>query len=360
LKTTEDVEMTTKIRFDISCALGYQVNGPCDFLFNIEVAQTPQQRALASRHSVQNTESGGSVYVESFKAKDLPNRFIHFSASSGQVSVDYKASVSVEHCWAEPSTLHELAIAELPKETLPFLLPSRYCESDKLFHFANANFGHLPRGYQRIQAVSDWVYTNVKFSPGASNATTSATDTLSSRAGVCRDFAHLTIALLRSLNIPARFVAGYDYGADPALGPTDFHAYVEAYVGNRWFIFDSTQICPRNGLVRIGTGFDAADVAFATIFGPAQFTGMKLDIQPLDQNGEPITLVDDRSLAISTSANDDVRDEGMKSVAGRDRATEIAVGSTKRAPDFNTEWAMAKPAFDSARHIYQRAEAAGA
>lgn len=342
--------MTTKIRFDISCALGYQVNGPSDFLFNIEVAQTRQQHALFSRHSVANVEK-----VESFKAKDLPNRFIRFSASNGLVNVDYKASVLVNHYWAKPDTLHELAIADLPKETLPFLLPSRYCESDKLFQFANANFGHLPRGYQRIQAVSDWVYTNTKFSPGASNAATSATDTLSSGAGVCRDFAHLTIALLRSLNIPARFVAGYDYGADPALGPTDFHAYVEAYAGNRWFIFDSTRICPRNGLVRIGTGFDAADVAFATIFGPAQFTGMKLDIQPFDQNGELITLVDDPSLAISTSASDDFLDEVLESSVASNLATQRDVNTFAMPGNFDIGWASVKSSIDRVRPLHSNA-----
>jgi transglutaminase-like putative cysteine protease len=331
--------MTTKTRFDISCSLGYQVNGPSDFLFNIEVAQTPQQRALLSRHSVSNF-----VNVESFRTKDLPNRFIRFSASSGRVDVDYTASVLVDHYWAEPATLPELAIAELPREVLPYLLPSRYCESDKLFHFANANFGQLPRGYHRVQAISDWVYANVRFSPGASNANTSATDTLSSGAGVCRDFAHLTIALLRSLNIPARFVAGYDYGADPALGPTDFHAYVEAYLGSRWFIFDSTRICPRNGLVRIGTGFDAAHVAFATIFGPAQFTGMKLDIQPYDQAGRAVTLIDDASLAISTSSNDDFRDDFSASVIGAHESPKNAVSQSAANSDFGIDWATSKSA----------------
>jgi transglutaminase-like putative cysteine protease len=332
-----NAETMSKIRFDISCELGYQVNGPSDFLFNIEVAQTPQQTALESRHVVSNVAD-----VEGFKAKDLPNRFIRFSASEGAVNIDYKAKVLVDHHWAEPSTLIEHPIAELPKEVLPYLLPSRYCESDKLFHFANTNFGHLRRGYQRVQAVSDWVYANVRFTPGASNATTSATDTLLSRVGVCRDFAHLTIALLRSLNIPARFVAGYDYGADPALGPTDFHAYVEAFVGNRWFIFDSTHICPRNGLVRIGTGFDATDVAFATIFGPSQFTGMKLDIQPFDQSGRPVTLVDDPTLAISTSSNDDFRDELAKYPLGAGAtqfAHEVKAQSTS---DFSIDWADTK------------------
>lgn len=346
--------MTTKIRFDISCALGYEVRGPSDFLFNIEVAQTPQQKALLSRHLV-----SGVADVESFNARDLPNRFIRFSASSGHVSIDYRASVLVDHHWAEPSTLQELAIAELPKEVLPYLLPSRYCESDKLFHFANANFGQLPRGYQRAQAICDWVYSNVRFSPGASNATTSATDTLASGAGVCRDFAHLTIALLRSLNIPARFVAGYDYGADPALGPTDFHAYVEAFLGNRWFIFDSTRICPRNGLVRIGTGFDAADVAFATIFGPAQFTGMKLDIQPFDQAGRPVTLIDDMSLAISTSANDDFIDGPAASVAGarppsRGVTTQFAANS-----DFGIDWAISESTIENVKGMHEPVTAIG-
>jgi transglutaminase-like putative cysteine protease len=289
--------MNTQIRFDITCTLGYETSGPSDFLFNIEVAQTSQQKVLANNYAISNAQK-----IESFSASDLPNRFIRFSASSGVVNIDYTASVFIEHHWANPTDLQEHAIATMPKEVLPYLLPSRYCESDKLFNFANAHFGQLPRGYTRVQAICDWVYANVKFCPGASNPTTSACDTLLSRAGVCRDFAHLTIAFLRSLNIPARFVAGYDYGADPALGPTDFHAYVEAFVGNRWFIFDSTRICPRNGLVRIGTGFDAANVAFATIFGPTRFTGMNLGIQPFNIANEPMALVDDLKLAISTAS----------------------------------------------------------
>jgi len=297
--------MISQTLFDINCALDYEVAGPSDFLLNIEVAQTAQQKALSSYYSVSNATD-----LKSFKAKDLPNRFIRFSAASGHVALRYTARVLLTHYWAETEHLYEHPIAELPKETLPFLLPSRYCESDKLFQFANTHFGALPRGYARMQSISSWVYEHIRFMPGVSNATTSATDTLNSRAGVCRDFAHLTIALLRALNIPARFVAGYDYGADPALGPTDFHAYVEAFVGGRWFIFDSTRLCPRNGLVRIGTGFDAADVAFATIFGPVQFAGMKLDIQPFDQAGIPLalTLADDSNLAISTSSLDDMND----------------------------------------------------
>jgi transglutaminase-like putative cysteine protease len=106
-----------------------------------------------------------------------------------------------------------------------------------------------------------------KFLSGSSNSSTSAVDTLTEQVGVCRDFAHLMIALCRAINIPARFVTGIDYGADPALGPTDFHAYVEAYLGDRWYLFEPSGVSPPMGLVRLGTGRDAADVSFATMFG---------------------------------------------------------------------------------------------
>jgi len=107
----------------------------------------------------------------------------------------------------------------------------------------------------------------VTFQSGSSDCSTSAMDTIIQRSGVCRDFAHLMIALCRALNIPARFVSGIDYGADPALGPTDFHAYVEVMLSGRWYLFDPSGVSPPMGLVRLGTGRDAADAAFATVFG---------------------------------------------------------------------------------------------
>lgn len=132
---------------------------------------------------------------------------------------------------------------------------------------ASREFGHLPPGYQRVETIRKWVNQHVRFASGSSNFTTSALDTLSQRVGVCRDFAHLMIALCRALNIPARFSSGLDYGADPALGPTDFHAYVEVYLSERWYLFDPSGTAIPMGFVRIGTGRDAADIAFATIFG---------------------------------------------------------------------------------------------
>jgi transglutaminase-like putative cysteine protease len=150
------------------------------------------------------------------------------------------------------------------------LLPSRYCESDRLHGLAVQLFGGLWQGHGRVQAIRDWVNTQVKFTSNSSNGSTSACDTLHNRQGVCRDFAHLMIALCRAVNIPARFVTGFDYGADPALGPPDFHAYVEAYLGHRWYLFDPSGTAIPEGLVRLATSQDAADAAFATFFGPVR------------------------------------------------------------------------------------------
>ena len=123
------------------------------------------------------------------------------------------------------------------------------------------------QGHSRVQAIRDWVNRHVAFTSNTSNSNTSAVDTLVEQVGVCRDFAHLMIALCRAVNIPARFTTGTDYGADPALGPPDFHAYVEVYLGDRWYLFDPSGTAIPMGLLRFGTGRDAADVAFATIFG---------------------------------------------------------------------------------------------
>jgi transglutaminase-like putative cysteine protease len=125
----------------------------------------------------------------------------------------------------------------------------------------------LPQGYSRVKAIQNWVQKNVNYQSNSSNANTSAVDTLIEQVGVCRDFAHLMIALCRAVNIPARFATGTDYGADPILGPPDFHAYVEAYLGDRWYIFDPSGTAIPLGFVRLATGRDAADVAFATMFG---------------------------------------------------------------------------------------------
>lgn len=142
---------------------------------------------------------------------------------------------------------------------------------------------------------------------GTSNTATGALDTLADRKGVCRDFAHLMIALCRAINIPARFVTGIDYGADPALGPCDFHAYVEAWLGGRWYIFDATGISPKTGLVRLATGRDAADVPFATMFGPVRSYAPKVSIVAIDDPANGFMLPHRTEQAVSTAGLADER-----------------------------------------------------
>ena len=194
-------------------------------------------------------------------------RLLRLTAFGGPLTVRYEATVDLDHASAQPQQLGEVPVADLPGAVLPYLYPSRYCQTDRLHRLAVKEFGHLQQGYGRVQAIRDWVANRVSFTSNSSNGNTTAVDTLVEGVGVCRDFAHLMIALCRAVNIPARFATGIDYGADPALGPPDFHAYVEVYLSGRWYLFDPSGTAIPMGFVRFCTGRDAADSAFATLFG---------------------------------------------------------------------------------------------
>ncbi len=154
-------------------------------------------------------------------------------------------------------------------EALTYLRQSRYAPSDELLGFAMAELGGLPADDERPGAIASWVFERFAYTLGASGPLDTAVDTLLSGAGVCRDFAHVTIALCRALEIPARLVSVYA----PGLSPMDFHAVVEARVGGRWQVLDATRLAPRTSLVRIATGRDAADTAFVTtLAGRAELT----------------------------------------------------------------------------------------
>jgi transglutaminase-like putative cysteine protease len=169
---------------------------------------------------------------------------------------------------------------------VPDLLPTRFCESDLLFAFAREQFGRLPPGIARVHAVVDWVHRAIAYKPGSTTATSTARDVLEQRAGVCRDFAHLCIAFCRALNIPARLVAGYVWFDEP---PQDFHAVFEAWLGGRWVLFDPTGMAPVDRLVRIGTGSDAKDVAFSTVFGTFEMTGKLVTVLEHDPREPAVT-----------------------------------------------------------------------
>ncbi len=254
------------IRLQLSLQLDYEVYGPgCDFVFNIHAAHTARQRVL---HELLTINQNVPSMLETDPASG--NRYLRLTALPGHLSVRYSTTVDINHHFALPADVPEVPVARVPAHVLGYIYPSRYCQSDRLHKLATREFGQRWQGYSRVQGIRDWVLERTTFSSNSSNSQTSALDTILEQTGVCRDFAHLMIALCRAINIPARFATGIDFGADPALGPTDFHAYVEAYLGDRWYMFDPSGTAIPMGFVRFGTGRDAADVAFATIFGSVQ------------------------------------------------------------------------------------------
>lgn len=285
----------SRIRIDYRVALHYEVAAPSDFIFLIHPAKTAQQDVLSESLRVE-PPVGHSLDTDPVTG----NRHLKLQANAGPLDLKLGALVEVTHHVAEPAHIDAVAPAALPASTLRYLVASRYCQTDQLQGKAWELFGHLPRGYAQVQAVTDWVRRNVDFRVGTSHPGTSALDTLANGVGVCRDFAHLTITFCRALNYPARFTTGVDYGSDASLGPPDFHAYAEVYL-DRWYLFDATGISPKTGLIRIATGRDAADVSFATIFGPVT-TGMPtVSFQGVVDVPAGIALPRATSLAVSTA-----------------------------------------------------------
>jgi transglutaminase-like putative cysteine protease len=168
--------------------------------------------------------------------------------------------------------------AQLPDETLQYLLQSRYCPSDKMCERAKEIVQGSPPGYPQAERIAAWIRENIDYRYGVSEASTCALDTLACRAGVCRDFAHVGIALCRSLMMPARIVVGYLHELDPM----DMHAWYEVFLGGRWYPFDATQAEPRGGRVVVAYGRDAADVAFLSEYGSLELTQMDVSVTRLN------------------------------------------------------------------------------
>ena len=196
-------------------------------------------------------------------------------APAGAFRVSASATVHVANSVESAPGLRPTAIEALPDAVLHFLIPSRYCESDKLDGLAGEVASGAVAGYDQVERIRTWIHDNVRYEPGSSTSSTSAVDTAEQRQGVCRDMAHLGIALTRSLDIPARMVVGYLEGLDPM----DLHAWFEAYIGDRWYTFDSHPEQTRAGSIVIAHGRDAADVALATQFGPSQLTQLTVRVE---------------------------------------------------------------------------------
>jgi transglutaminase-like putative cysteine protease len=287
---------TTMVRLEFSTELGYDVQAPGgDFIFNIQAAYTPRQFVV-----FESLQLSPDVAYTTYTDPATQSRFLRLHAAAGWFTLRYNAVVELTHFEARVDQLPELSPQDLPGDVLPYLYPSRYCQSDRLLTFASQEFGHLPMGYGRAQAICQWVAQHVTFQGNTTSSATSALDTLVERVGVCRDFAHLMIALCRAANLPARMTSGMDYGADPALGPPDFHAYVEVFLGDRWYIFDPSGTAIPMGFVRFATGRDAADIAFATIFGSVNAAQPIINIQAVANSQGLLVVPQHVGYALST------------------------------------------------------------
>ena len=177
-------------------------------------------------------------------------------------------------------------VQQLPESTLVYLLGSRYCETDQLSDIAWQRFGTGPTGWARVQAICDFVHGHIEFGYQHARRTRTAWETYNEGIGVCRDYAHLAIALCRCMNIPARYCTGYlgDYGTEAPYGPMDFAGWFEAFLGDRWYTFDARNNTPRIGRVLIARGRDACDVALSSTFGPNTLEGFKVWTDVVDES----------------------------------------------------------------------------
>ncbi len=264
--------------FQINAGLHYQVLQRSTVLLNIHALATNNQTLTNEQLSITP-----GVKWEELPLETGENRYLRLDTGDvTQLDITYAVMAETNYTMVSHQEIHDVPVSQIRRSALPYLFPSRYAQSDRLGRFAVKEFGGIDHPYDQVVAVSDWIFNNIDYLSGSTDAGTSAFDTLTQRSGVCRDFAHLGIALCRALSIPARYFTGYAC----FMEPPDFHACFEACIGNRWFIFDPTRLAALNGLVRIATGRDAADASVATIFGSLKMTGMSVscvsqDFKPL-------------------------------------------------------------------------------
>ena len=207
------------------------------------------------------------------------NRTVRFLAPAGAVTLSVHAEIP-DDGGLDPIVADaiEHPVEDLPEEALPFLVASRYCESDLLSDEAWDRFGHLGSGWSRAQAVCDFVHHHITFGYAYSHVDRTAADALAGGRGVCRDYAHLFVALCRALNIPTRYCTGYlsFIGEPEPHGPGDFAAWTECYLGGSWHVFDPRNNAPRRGRILVARGRDAADVPLTHTFGGNRLTKFRV------------------------------------------------------------------------------------
>jgi transglutaminase-like putative cysteine protease len=239
---------------------------PTPIIFNLNVHFTRVSDLVSRDDLVFDPPVPVSAYRDSFG-----NWCSRIVAPAGRLRVSADATVNDSGLPDEiVPQAQQLAVRDLPEETLLFLLGSRYCETDKLSEIAWGLFGQAPTGWGRVQAICDYVNGHITFGYENARMTRSALEAYYDKTGVCRDYTHLAIAFCRCMNIPARYCTGYlgDIGMPPPYGTMDFAAWFEVFLDGRWHTFDARNNIPRIGRVLIARGRDASDVALSNTFGP--------------------------------------------------------------------------------------------
>ncbi len=269
------------IRFGFDIALNCKT--PTTLILGLSPHSTYSGRIIGSDRLTVEPELAMDDILDPFG-----NRLIRLRAPAGRLALNADCVVEVE---GEPDPFdwnaQQRDVADLPPETLPFLMASRYCESDVLREDAWRLFGGTPMGWARVQAISNFVHNHLTFGYGFGRPTKTAADAFKERTGVCRDFAHLMIALCRAMSIPARYASGYlgDIGVPPS-GPGDFSAWTEVYLGDRWYTFDARHNIPRIGRILMVRGRDAADGAMMTTFGAYDLELFKVWTDEVEGRGD--------------------------------------------------------------------------
>lgn len=259
----------------VGCLFELDSSQPVEAILQVAPCPAPDVSIRSERWS---TSAEHHCYIDHYG-----NRCERFALGAGGSAVAYEALVLLTDPLdlIEPETA-ETPVAELPDEVMSFVMPSRFCLPDELGHEAWQRFGDLPPGWERVQAIVDYVHGHLEFAPGGSNPWTTAADAYRAGQGVCRDFAHLAITFCRALNIPARYVFGYipNIGIPPSDEAMDFAAWFEAYLDGAWHTFDARNNKPRIGRVVVGRGRDAVDVALITSFGPLTLNRFEVQAEP--------------------------------------------------------------------------------
>ena len=258
------------MKLRVSSRLEYAFPKPCEMILQIEVAHRPGARILRERFET----TPSAAIVRRDDAQGGERRIVMDVA--GDVVFDYSADVDLDPVADRVGHLTAHRIADLPAEVLPYLRQSAYCPCDRYERFVERQFAGLEGG-KLAAAVINWVRAELRYRHGSSNGTSTAHDTFLDREGVCRDFAHLAITLLRAGGLPARMVSAYAW----KLSPPDFHAVVEVFLEDQWRLLDATGHAPVHGLVPIASGRDAADIAFMTIFGEARLISQSVTVDAI-------------------------------------------------------------------------------